>query len=191
MSGPQLQTERLTLRRWRRADLPALAAINADPAVMRYFPATLTRAQSATMLQRHEASFAAHGYGLWAVELSASAELIGAVGLVDVDIDAEFAPAVEVGWRLAHSFWGRGLAAEAATASLQFGFQTLELASILAYTAAINQPSRRLMQRLGMTRDPAEDFLHPWIDAGDPLAPHVLYRIDAPLTRSASAAGCP
>ncbi len=192
MSGrPQLRTERLLLRRWRAADLPAAAAMNADPAVMRYFPAPLSSGESAAMVQRQEASFSAHGYGLWAVELAAGGGLIGAVGLLDVDIDAGFAPAVEVGWRLARPFWGRGLAAEAARAALAFGFEQLLLASVVAYTAACNLPSRRLMERLGMSRDPAEDFLHPWLAAGDPLAPHVLYRLDAPLTQSASGAGSP
>jgi RimJ/RimL family protein N-acetyltransferase len=186
--SPRLTTERLLLRRWRPQDLEPFAALNADAAVMEYFPATLSSAQSAAMIERHEGSFAARGYGLWAVEHTARAQLIGAVGLVDVDLDVAFAPSVEVGWRLARAFWEQGLAAEAAAAALGFGFERLELARIVAYTAAVNHPSRRLMERLGMRRDPAEDFAHPGIAASDPLAPHVLYRIDAPLRRSASGA---
>jgi len=88
-----------------------------------------------------------------------------------------FAPAVEVGWRLARAFWGRGLAFEASSAAVRFGLNDLGLSSLVAYTAAVNRRSRRLAERLGMRRDAAEDFIHPGIAAGQPLAPHVLYRI--------------
>ncbi len=95
-----------------------------------------------------------------------------------MDIEVDFAPAVEVGWRLGRAFWGRGLATEGALAVLSYAFRELRLAELVSYTTAANRRSRRVMERLGMRRDPAEDFLHPRLAGGHPLAPHVLYRID-------------
>ncbi len=182
--GPQLQTERLLLRRWRSEDLPPLAAMNADPAVMEHFPATLSAAESATSMERVEACFDAHGYGRWAVELPREAAFVGFVGLSPVDIDVPFAPAVEVGWRLARAFWGRGIATEAAAAAAAFGLRELQLAEVVSFAAVGNLRSRRVMERLGMRHDPAEDFDHPLLPAGDPLRRHVLYRLDRRATLS-------
>jgi RimJ/RimL family protein N-acetyltransferase len=178
-SVPQLRTERLLLRRWRAADLEPFAALNADPLVMENFPATLSPEQSAALLERIERCFDEHGYGLWAVELPDEAPFAGFVGLAPVDIDVAFAPAVELGWRLARAFWGRGIATEAASAAIDFAFEQLRLPDLVSYTAVRNQRSRRVMERLGMTRDPNEDFRHPMLAESDPLAPHVLYRLDA------------
>jgi RimJ/RimL family protein N-acetyltransferase len=158
--------------------------MNADPLVMEHFPACLSAAESGTFVERIEACFEDRGYGLWVVELPGEATFVGCVGLLPVTIDADFAPAVEVGWRLAHDFWGRGLATEAAAAAISFGFEELRLAGLLAFTADRNLRSRRVMARLGMLRDPAEDFMHPEIPAGDPLAVHVLYRTDPALWRA-------
>jgi len=178
-SGPQLRTERLLLRRWRATDLEPFAAINADPVVMEHFPAPLSRADSAALIERIERCFEDRGYGLWAVELPASATFAGFVGLAPVDIEVAFAPAVEVGWRLARTFWGRGIATEGAAAAIAFGLDELGLPGLVAYTAEGNLRSRRVMERLGMRRDPTEDFAHPKLAVGDPLAAHVLYRINA------------
>jgi RimJ/RimL family protein N-acetyltransferase len=177
---PQLRTRRLLLRRWRARDRELFAAINADPRVMEHFPAPLSRAESDALLERIEADFRARGYGLWAVEVPGEAELAGFVGLIPAAANLPFAPAVEAGWRLAPAFWGRGLAHEGAAATLAYGFETLRLAEILAYTAAANERSRALMERLGMRRDPSEDFLHPALDPSTPLARHVVYRLPAP-----------
>jgi RimJ/RimL family protein N-acetyltransferase len=177
--APRLKTERLLLRRWRAADLEPFAGLNADPQVMEHFPAALSREQSAALIARIERGFDERGYGLWAVEIPGEAALVGFVGLEPVGIDVAFAPAVELGWRLARPFWGRGIATEAATAATAFGFDQLGLPGLVAYTAQGNLRSRRVMQRLGMRRDPGEDFMHPWLAPDDPLAPHVLYRIDA------------
>ena len=176
----QLRTPRLLLRRWREEDLDSLAAINADPAVMAHFPATLTRAQSAALMTRIEDCFDANGFGLWALEQHDDGALIGFTGLLPVEPRMPFAPAVEIGWRLARGRWGRGLAAEAARAACTDAFTRLRLDALVSYTAARNRRSRRLMERLGMRRDPAEDFLHPALATGHRLAPHVLYRLDAP-----------
>lgn len=176
---PQLRTERLLLRRWRAADLRPCAAMNADPEVMEHFPAPLTGPQSAELIERIEAGFEQHGYGLCAVEMPARAPFVGFVGLSPVDDDLQFAPAVEVGWRLIRGFWGRGLATEAASAAIDFGFQALGLREIVSFTAECNLRSQRVMRRLGMRRDPDEDFDHPDLPPEHRLARHVLYRLDA------------
>lgn len=174
---PCLQTSRLLLRRWRADDLAPFAAINADPIVMEHFPATLSTADSDALLQRIEDCFEQHGYGLWAVERIAGCELIGFVGLNPVPPELPFAPAVEVGWRLGRDYWGQGYAGEAARAALDFGFRRLALNEIVSFTARVNVRSRRLMERLGMSRDPAEDFEHPLLPEGHQLRPHAVYRI--------------
>jgi RimJ/RimL family protein N-acetyltransferase len=172
-----IRTQRLMLRRWRPSDLAPFAALNADARVMRHFPATLSRAESDAYAERIEAHFAEKGFGLWAVEVPGEAPFIGFVGLSVPHFEAPFTPCVEVGWRLAAEHWGRGYAPEAARAALAFGFDTLALREILSFTAAVNEPSRRVMEKLGMTHDPADDFDHPALPAGHDLRRHVLYRI--------------
>ncbi len=181
---PQLQTERLLLRRWQFSDIEPFAAMNADPDVMEHFPALLSTIESTTLIERSERRFEDRSYGLWAVELAGQAPFIGCVGLAPVEIDVVFAPAVEIVWRLAREHWGEGLATEAAVAAMSYGFDELELPEIVAYTAAGNMRSRRVMARLGMLRDVAEDFLHPSLPADHPLAPHVLYRMDVARWRT-------
>jgi RimJ/RimL family protein N-acetyltransferase len=173
-----LHTERLLLRGWSSEDSGPFAALNADPEVMEHFPSTLGVEQSLDLIDRAQRQIEQAGYGFWAVEISASGRLAGFAGLSDVsDGGLAFAPAVEVGWRLAREFWGQGIAFEAAAASLSFGFGQLAFGEIVAYTARGNERSRALMERLGMRRDPAEDFLHPSLPAEHRLAPHVLYRL--------------
>lgn len=174
-----MRTERLLLRRWQDADIEPFAAMNADPAVMEYFPALLSRAESSALIERSERWFEDRGYGLWAIELTADGTFAGFTGLAPVDDMLPFAPAVELGWRLAHAHWGQGIATEAASAAARFAFEVLELPSVVALTAATNVRSRRVMERLGMSRDPAEDFIHAKLPPGHALAPHVLYRLDA------------
>jgi RimJ/RimL family protein N-acetyltransferase len=157
--------------------------MNADPAVMEFFPAPLSRPDSDALLERIERCFERHGYGFWAVEIAAGRELAGFTGLQPVDGELAFAPAVELAWRLSTRCWGRGIATEAASAAAAFAFTTLELPELVAYTAAINRRSRRVMERLGMRRDSADDFLHPELPGGHPLAAHVLYRLDADARR--------
>ncbi len=175
---PELRTERLLLRRWRPEDLEPFAALNADPTVMKFMPTTLSAAESARLIERIEAGFEANGYGLWALELPRQAPCVGFVGLAPVAVELSFAPAVEVGWRLARSLWGRGLATEGASAALAFGFEECGLHEVVSFTAQGNRRSRAVMARLGMHHDPGEDFDHPLLAAGDPLRRHVLYRLD-------------
>jgi len=177
---PALTTACLVLRPWRDDDLAPFAALNADPRVMEFFPGVLSRVESDGLAARIRLHMKAHGFGLWAVELPGVAPFIGFVGLMTVPPALPFAPAVEVGWRLAHEHWGRGYATEAARAAVEFGFGVLGLGEIVSFTAERNRPSRAVMERLGMTHSPAEDFAHPAIPAGHALRRHVLYRLAAP-----------
>lgn len=173
----ELRTERLLLRRWRDADLDSFAALNADPEAMRFFPAPLTREESDALAERWRSHLDAEGWGLWAVEVPGEADFVGCVGLARPGFEAHFTPAVEVGWRLARAHWGNGYATEAARAALSHGFGELGLDEIVSFTSKANEPSARVMERLGMTHDPADDFDHPRLPSGHRLRPHVLYRL--------------
>lgn len=186
MTAPTLRTAHLILRPWRDSDRAPFAAMSADPQVMRHFPAPLDRAGSDAWIDRTTRHMDAHGFGFWAVEVPGIAPFIGAVGLLRVTMDVPFAPAIEIGWRLARPFWGRGLATEAAAASLDHGFGVLDCAEIVAFTVPANLPSQAVMRRLGMTRDRGGDFLHPNLPQGHPLRPHVLYRIGNGAWRTGS-----
>jgi RimJ/RimL family protein N-acetyltransferase len=180
VSAPQqLRTERLLLRPWRVEDREAFAVLNADPAVMEYFPGTLIRSESDALAERIDSHIQRLGYGFWAAELPGETPFIGFIGLVAADAEMPFSPAIEIGWRLGREHWGRGLASEGARAALAFGFEQLGLEQIVALTAARNLRSRRVMERLGMAHNAAEDFIHSGVPAEHPIAPHVLYRIGA------------
>lgn len=172
-----LPTARLHLRAWRELDRLPFRAINADPRVMACFPHTLTDAQSDALMDRIVAHHGQHGFGLWAVELKETSAFIGFTGLAVPAWNPPFGPCVEIGWRLAHDTWGHGFATEAARASLAQGFNVLRLDEIVSFTAAVNVRSERVMQRLGMHHDEADDFDHPALPAGHRLARHVLYRL--------------
>ena len=172
----RLATERLVLRRWTDADREPFAALNADPEVMRFFPESLTREQSDQMVDRIEELFDRHGFGLWAVEVQGGDPFIGFTGLAPLNAQVPH-DGIEVGWRLARAAWGHGYATEAARASVAYGFEHGGLDEIVSVTAVINTPSRAVMERLGMSHDPADDFAHPVLPAGSPLRPHVLYRL--------------
>jgi ribosomal-protein-alanine N-acetyltransferase len=176
-SAPRILTERLLLRGWRASDRAPFAEMNADPRVMEHFPATMSRAESDTLVDRIEAHFDEHGFGLWAVEVPHEADFVGFVGLAVPRFEAHFTPAVEVGWRLAPAWWGRGYATEAGRAALRHGFEVAGLAEIVSFTSPANAPSRRVMERLGMAHDPADDFDHPALPPGHRLRRHVLYRL--------------
>jgi RimJ/RimL family protein N-acetyltransferase len=178
--APELRTDRLRLRRWLPADRDPFAAINADPAVMEYFPATLSREESDALATRIEAHFDRHGFGLWAVETPGVAQFAGFVGLSVPAFNAHFTPCVEIGWRLAVEHWGRGYATEAARAVLTSGFETLGLSEIVSFTVPGNLTSRRVMERIGMVHDPADDFDLPTPPEGHPFRRHVLYRMAKP-----------
>ena len=175
---PVVETERLLLREWRESDKAPYAALNGDPEVMEHFPSTLTPEQSDEMVERMRTTWEQRGYGLWAVEVKATGTFIGFIGLSSPGWEAHFTPAVEVGWRLAKEAWGHGYAPEGALAALDFGFANVDLPrdEIVSFTTEGNTKSRRVMEKIGLTHDPADDFDHPLLPdwAG---RRHVLYRI--------------
>jgi len=175
---PELRTTRLRLRRWLEADREPFAALNADPQVMEYFPARLTTQQSDRLIEAIEDGFEQRGFGLWAVEVCATETFIGFAGLSEPSFESHFTPAVEIGWRLARSAWGEGYATEAAKASLAFGFEGIGLDQVVSFTSTENMRSRAVMERIGMSHDPDDDFDYPDLPDADPLRRHVLYRID-------------
>lgn len=172
----QPQTKRLKLRQWQKADREPFAALNADPDVMEFFPATLQRCESDAMADQCRALIAARGWGFWATELLRSGEFIGFVGLHIPSLALPFSPCVEIGWRLAKPHWGQGYATEAATRALQVGFEELEVPEIVSFTSSGNRRSRAVMERIGMTKT-EQSFEHPGVPQGHPLRKHCLYRI--------------
>jgi len=177
VSASELETEQLLLRRWREEDKAPFAAMNADPAVMEFFPAALSRAESDDLADRFDAELDERGFCPWAVEVRESGTFIGFIGLHAVPDTLSFAPAVEVGWRMARPFWGRGFATQGAGAALRYGFEELALDEIVSMTSVVNLRSRRVMERLGMSRSPDDDFDHPRVPEGHVLRPHVLHRL--------------
>jgi RimJ/RimL family protein N-acetyltransferase len=187
----EIRTERLILRRWRETDWPAFAALNANPHVMRFFHRTRSREESDQSARWLDERFALDGFGPWAVEVPGIASFIGFVGIWRVVQDLPFTPAIEIGWRLDEPYWGKGYALEAAQASLSDVFARTDLDEIVAYTAEPNAPSRRVMEKLGMTHDPAENFLHPTVPDGHPLQLSVLYRLKRAAFEARSAPASP
>jgi RimJ/RimL family protein N-acetyltransferase len=175
-ADPEILTSRLRLRRWRESDRRPFADLNADPEVMVHFPSPLTREQSDDLVEKLEAGFERDGFGLWALEVTETGEFVGFVGLSAPTFEAHFTPAVEIGWRLARRAWGNGYATEAGLAALDFGFERAGLGEIVSFTTLGNARSRAVMERLGMTHDPADDFDHPDLPEGDSMRRHVLYR---------------
>jgi len=175
-----LANDRLILRWWRDSDREPFAKINSDRRVMEFFPNPLLREDSDRFVDRIEAHFQKHEFGLFAAELCADHTFIGYVGLAIPSFAAAFTPCVEVGWRLSADQWGQGLATEGAREMVHFAFGTLNLDSLISYTVPINVRSRRVMEKIGMTHDPTEDFQHPNLPEGHPLRHHVLYRLRCP-----------
>ena len=172
----RLHTARLRLRQWEDADRLPFAQMNADPEVMRFFPGTQTQEQSDRSIAAWSAELDERGWSNWAVEQVGDGAFIGFVGLSVPKRQLPFMPCVEIGYRLARPYWGKGYATEAGREVLRFGFQHLELAEIVSFTARLNLPSQAVMLRLGM-RDAHEDFEHPAVPEGSPLRPHCLYRL--------------
>jgi len=183
MMLPDLRTTRLLLRPWRSEDRDALAAMNADPRVMEYFPKTMTLEESQAMFDRFHAHVDEHGFGIWAVEIPGVAACAGFLGLWRPKFVTHFTPCVEMGWRLAAAHWNRGYATEGAKAAMTYGFESLALDELVAFTAVENVRSRRVMEKLGMTWNPADDFDHPNMPEGHPVRRQVLYRKKAAEAR--------
>jgi RimJ/RimL family protein N-acetyltransferase len=175
----QLRTDRLWLRRWVAEDRVPFARLNADPRVVEFLPGPLSREASDAVADRIEAHFRQHGFGLWAVEVPGVTRFAGFIGLSVPRFEAVFTPCVEIGWRLDAEHWNRGYATEGARAALAFGFGALRLAEVVSFTVPENVRSRRVMEKLGMTHSPSDDFEHPLLPEGHRLRRHVLYRLRA------------
>lgn len=172
-----LETKRLLLRTWKESDIESMTAINQDPKVCEFLPRIGNRASTEAMIHRFIRQYKQHGFCLYAVELKSTKEMIGFVGLDIPSFEAHFMPAVEVGWRLASRYWGKGYATEAAKAVLHYAFKELGMDEIVSFTAVDNKASRRVMEKLGMHHNPHDDFDHPTVEKDSPLKRHVLYRI--------------
>jgi RimJ/RimL family protein N-acetyltransferase len=172
----EFDTDRLRLRQWLEADREPFARLNSNPQVMAFLPSLLDRAASDLLFDRLQARIAERGWGWWAVASKLDAQFIGFVGLNIPAIELPFSPCVEVGWRLAFDYWGKGYATEAAKGALAVGFDRLNLPEIVSFTATPNHRSRAVMERLGMERTDAT-FEHPSLAVGHPLRKHDLYRL--------------
>lgn len=170
-----IETERLILRLWKAEDLPLFAEMNMDPEVMRYFPSTISFAETEAFYNRIQEEFRLKGWGLYAVEVKSTGRFIGYVGLHEIGFEADFAPGVEIGWRLASDCHNRGYATEAAKAVLGRA-KEMGIDRLYSFTARTNIPSERVMQKIGMEK--AGEFEHPKLSPESPLCVHVLYRID-------------
>lgn len=176
-----LDSERLVIHPWQDTDLPVFEAMNADPKVMAHMPNLMSKEDVAAMVMRIKAHFDEHGYGLFSLERKDNGEYIGYTGLCHVPFEADFTPAVEVGWRLLHEAWGHGYVTEAASRILSYAFEDLQLDEVVSFTVQDNTRSWAVMERIGMIRDHDGDFMHPRLPVDHPLAPHILYRKRASL----------
>lgn len=177
-----LITERLILRTWIETDIPKMAAISSDPKVMDYFPYVQDLEETIAFVEHIKRHYQQYGYALYAVELKKTGEFIGFVGLNHVnftipDFVPKKLPLTEIGWRLAADYWGQGFATEAAKAVLHYAFTELDLIEVVSFTSVINQPSRRVMEKIGLRHDEKDDFNHPKIDQASRLYRHVLYHL--------------
>lgn len=176
MQISEIRTARLLLRQWCDDDLEQVVEMNADPKVMEFIGPPLNEDQSKAMMARARSSWEQRGYGRFALEVLESGSVIGFVGLAQTRIDAHFAPAVEIGWRLSTKYWGHGYATEGAIAVRDFAFEELGLSEIVSFTSKNNLRSRHVMEKIGLLRNPLDDFEHPNSLLDDTLRANVLYR---------------
>jgi RimJ/RimL family protein N-acetyltransferase len=172
-----IETERLILRTWKESDIAPIVALNKDPRVMEFFPSVLTQKQTEEFIKRLEKHFEKHGFTLYPVELKKTHQCIGFVGLATIPFKTAFTPAIEIGWRLAYDYWGKGYATEAAKAVLNYAFNDLKMNKIVSFTTSKNVGSRRVMEKIGMIHNPKYDFNHPKLGKDSPLLKHVFYEI--------------
>jgi RimJ/RimL family protein N-acetyltransferase len=173
-----IETPRLILRHWRESDLEAMTAINQDPKVMEFL-VPKSKEETQKFIQANIKNLEKFGYCLYPVELKQTQELIGWVGLNYTDFPAAFTPAIEIGWRLGSQYWGNGYASEAALAVRDYAFNNLGIKELVSFTVPENKRSIKLMQRLGFSSDPINNFRHPMIETGHRLSEHVLYKLRA------------
>ena len=181
MPAPSLTTKRLLLRQWETRDFPLFQEINADPRVMEHFPSPLSKQESDFLAQKIQKELEEKDYGLWAIEVPGVFPFTGFVGLHYQDFPSAFTPCIEIAWRLGYDYWGRGYAKEAAKKAIDYAFKTLKLDLLVAFTTPSNKRSWGLMEKLGMTHDPKDDFYHPKLPKDHPLGFHVLYKLKNPF----------
>lgn len=169
-----IETTRLILRDWKEEDIPHLARMNSDDQVMEYFLKTLSYAETIVMYNQIQEEFLKYGFGVYAIEEKETDAFIGFVGLHNVTFEVDFAPAVEILWRLLPEFWGKGYATEAAIACLNYAKDELKLKEVLSFTSLPNKRSEHVMQKIGMTR--IKEFDHPLVEPNHPLCRHILYK---------------
>jgi len=169
------KTTRLAFRTWSNNDLTAFAKLCADPEVMRYFPSALSKDETQNYIDRLIAHQEEHGHCYYAVELLETKEFIGFIGLAYQSYESYFTPCVDIGWRLKKEAWGNGYATEGAKACLKYAFENLGIKEIYSTTTHNNEPSEKVMQKLGMQK--LENFVHPKMAADHPLQPIVVYKI--------------
>jgi RimJ/RimL family protein N-acetyltransferase len=174
-----IETDRLLLRRWIEQDREPFFRLNSDARVMEFLPKCLSRLESDLLFDRIKDHFQKHSFGLYALELRENHSFIGFLGLEIPSFAAHFTPCVEIGWRLSAAHWGRGLATEGARAVVRHAFEWVNLVALVSFTVPVNIRSRRVMEKIGMTHNPADDFDHPNLPEGHPLRRHVLYRLRA------------
>ncbi|WP_139652811.1 GNAT family N-acetyltransferase [Raoultibacter phocaeensis] len=171
-----IETSRLILRDWKEPDLEAFTEMNSDKHVMRYFPETLTEAQTLAFFEIIQREFVEYGFGLYAVEEKNSKDFLGFVGFHHANFDADFCPCIEIGWRLKREYWRKGYATEGARSCLEHGFKHLAFDRIYSFTAIENTPSQGVMKKIGM--QVFEYFDHPAVPDNNPLKPHVCYMVE-------------
>jgi RimJ/RimL family protein N-acetyltransferase len=180
----RLETERLVLREWREGDKALYAEVIGDPVVRRFYPSVGTLADASAGIDRAIQRLTDLGFSFLALERKADNRFLGMLGMAPFSDALRFtipgAPRVEIGWQLGKEFWGNGYAPEGARAMLDFAWNNLTLPEVVAITYEGNRPSQRVMEKIGMQRDPHGDFMHPDIPEGHQLRPHVLYRIANP-----------
>lgn len=176
MTFDRLETDRLILRQWQDSDREPFAVMSADPESMQYLGGTWPPEAADNYIERCKQHFNTYGYGTYATELKATGEFMGFVALKNMTIETPFTPAVEIGWRIARPHWGKGYATEGAQKLLHLAFNDLGLDRIFSYCCLPHTASRKVMEKIGMTQEP-DTFLHPAMDANDPLAEMITYSI--------------
>lgn len=170
------QSERLGFREWTTADIKPLAEICSDNEVMRYFPSVLTEQETEALIEKFITTYDEKGYTFYPVDLLETGQLIGFIGFSYTAFEGEFKPMIEIGWRLAKAYWNKGLATEGALKCLDYARENLAFKTVFSFTAKVNLPSQRVMQKAGMRF--VKEFDHPRVEDGHELKPHVLYELN-------------
>ncbi|WP_339760843.1 GNAT family N-acetyltransferase [uncultured Hoeflea sp.] len=181
-----LRTERLILRNWEDRDRELFHRINSDEQVMEFFPMRRSRAEADALMDKLAAGIAENGFGLCAVEIADTGEVAGFTGLnITNGLPVAEDGVIEIGWRLAPEFWGKGIVTEASRCWRDFGFESLGLDRLISFAVADNHRSTAVMRRIGMTPRPDLDFDHPIVPATHPhLKRHVFYEMSPDDPRS-------